>query len=993
VFACSYNKFSNTIPSDLGKLLNLEVFRVQNNYISSSLPSDLMMLPHLSNFNVSVNLLSGSIPMIYSQSMVYFDISFNSFSGTFNNKMKSPVLKVLLLSHNKFTDNLFNIIDSSNSNSLENIDIGNNYFTGSLPGVIFVIPSLSSFSAVGNCIEGNIPMEICSSNTLLALALDGLKASTCCTNPLFSFSTAYLSNANVIPNGIPTCIFSMNSLQLLHVCGNGIDQELPNDLVIGTNLQDLALSNNLLKGSIPASMQLKTNWINLDLSYNKLNGEMISSFPILQSDANLNLQSNRLSGYVPISLTKAKNINLITGNRFTCSNKYVLPIYDKESSTYQCGSKNYALSLLFLSLALAILLIFKSRIWDFWKKNKEKCNLFNIINYCKFRINRNYDILILITASTSSDNIPHLLYLRELSQVIWKLLGSTILFNMFISFPVGYYCSRNYFTFEYEYDFKVSYLFLTGITPGVIMYVVITIITIVVYIFLKRNIPLSGPFKKEKEHNEYIVRRNRYIEYLIVIIVNTLIISIVNIIYILAFQEFNGIKIVLLQIGLAVIKGRWNIYALALFIKNFKINKLYKGKHSKYDIILHSYLGIFNSVLIPIFFSAGLNPNCFYHIFEPQGAVNPSYLYNVCIAFSTDGEFTCLKYSTFQRFTSYLPPFSYSYNCSSSLTTYYSPFFVYMSIGLVIVEPILFLLVKMIYQYCPTNIVKRFDARVPKRMKTSIIIKKPKTELQQAVSNDQHKDIASLIETANLYNDSILRNSYLPRLSELDDNNDRNTSISSRPTSVDRHKLLECDRQSSVKDRMNDIIDDVYLKQDVNVLFRKNFFVVNLVTYLSLIYTIGLVVPLLGIILCICLSIYIHTSLSSLGRSLLQVNDNEDQQQLYFDIIEKDLYRLPRCMDRCGYIFFYVIGIFWSGFILDTLGDESGYGRSISYPLALLMLFNPLIIWIIKEILRKLFPNLKKKIFKSNLDDISLSPTVENEVELGEIAKNPMYEN
>lgn len=974
VFACGYNKFSNAIPSELGKLVNLEVFRVQNSFISSSLPSELMMLPNLINFNVSVNLLAGSIPLITSDYLVYFDISYNSFSGNFANKIKSPNLKVLLLSHNKFVENLYNLIDSNNSDSLENIDIGNNYFTGSLPSNIFEVPSLSSFSAVGNCIEGNIPIEICSSTTLLALALDGIDSSPHCTKRIFPFSTAYLSNINVIPDGIPTCIFSMNSLQLLHVCGNGIHQELPHDLIIGSNLQDLALSNNLFEGPIPNTIQLKTNWINLDLSYNKFNGEILSSFPALQSDANLDLQSNRLSGYVPKSLIYAKNINIITGNRMTCSNEYILPLYDKETSSYQCGSKNYALSLLLLLLSLGILLIYKSRLWDLWKRNQLSFQIKSIFNYGKFRINRNYDILILITNSTSSFNIPHLLYLKEISHVIWKLLGYNVLFNTFILMPLGYYFNLYFFTFEYEYDFKATFLFLSGMTPGIFIYVLITIISIILFIYLKRNIPLSNQFKKNKELDEFKIRRNRYIEYTIIFIVNTIIISIVNIIYIMSYQKFNGITIFFLQFGLAIVKGNWNIYLLSLLIKKIKINKLYKKKHSKYDVIFHSCLGVFNSILIPMFFSAGLNPNCFYHIFKPQAAKNPSYMYNVCVTFSVDSS-SCLQYQTFQRFTSYLPPFSYSYNCSSSLTTYYAPFFVYMSIGLVIYETLFFWLVKLLYQYCPVHIIDILDRYVPIRMKTSLIIKKAKNELQKVVLNDA--DFASFKKSENSI--QILRNS-LPNLSDFDNSNIEN--------------LNRISVSKNYWDRMNSMVEDEKFQQKNNIVFKKDFFIVNLVTFLSLIFTIGLAVPILGIILSLCLSIYIHTSLSSIGRLLLQVNDDEDQKQLYFDLIEKDLHRLPRSMDRCGFIFYYVIGIFWGAYILDTLGDEPGYIRSISYPLAALMIFNPLIMWITKELLRFFFPSLKKRIYIGNTDIILLSPTEkvinEKSLELNEIQKNPI---
>jgi hypothetical protein len=56
------------------------------------------------------------------------------------------------------------------------------------------------------------------------------------------------------------------------------------------------------------------------------------------------------------------------------------------------------------------------------------------------------------------------------------------------------------------------------------------------------------------------------------------------------------------------------------------------------------------------------------------------------------------------------------------------------------------------------------------------------------------------------------------------------------------------------------------LEEWINVsLFFQSMFIVNIVTFLSIALSIGMVIPLMGIFICFCLCFYIHNTISNLG--------------------------------------------------------------------------------------------------------------------------------
>jgi len=342
-----HNKFTATLPSVIARnWFNLEVLLLQNNLFSGSI--DVIANMHnLTNINVSTNRFSGSFshimmdfPLLYS-----FDVSSNKFTGSLHHVFdQMPSLINKNVAHNQFSGNLNDIFVSG---VLTLVDISDNIFSGTLPADVFNIMTLRTFAAVKNCLTGTLPTDvICNSKSLHTLALDGLHTAEHCQDRFFpafpSISSYQLVGA--LKGSLPECLFSMSSLQTLHLSGNGFTGSIPANVVANQSLLDVSLSYNQLTGIIPDWMQEKV-WKNLDVSFNKLNGVLKNTFAVPDNSTSLTMIVNRLSGDIPASLLTTEHIDMLQGNIFRCDASGMLgdasrslPNADAEFSTYDCGS-------------------------------------------------------------------------------------------------------------------------------------------------------------------------------------------------------------------------------------------------------------------------------------------------------------------------------------------------------------------------------------------------------------------------------------------------------------------------------------------------------------------------------------------------------------------------------------------------------------------------------------------------------------------------------
>jgi hypothetical protein len=242
--------------------------------------------------------------------------------------------------------------------------------------------------------------------------------------------------------------------------------------------------------------------------------------------------------------------------------------------------------------------------------------------------------------------------------------------------------------------------------------------------------------------------------------------------------------------------------------------------------------------------SSIFSPICFYNVFFQAEPVISEYISDVCIQISfINGELQCVTNEYILTKTEYNPPFSYSYECSSSIIKSYSTIYVTMAALLLLNQTTLMFISRKFYSLVneESRIFKFVDSRIPNSMKPF-----QKTVLKELkVSND-------------------------------------------------------------------------------NVPFKKSMFIINVVSFLTLILTCGIIIPPVGILLSGCLYVYIHTSVSFMGK---KINDSKiEKRKEWICLIlsyENILENIVQNINNCLYLFLLpTMGIFYSCFIFDIIGKN-----------------------------------------------------------------------
>ena len=290
--------------------------------------------------------------------MVLLDLSYNKFTGPIPKGVSQySDLVHLSLAGNKFSGGIQDLFNASVQKYLQNFDVTDNIFSGTIPGSMFKQSGLSIFAVGSNCLRGSIPPEVCYASNLTILALDGMSSQPSCRTKIFPYTSINTYRIRYSHGSIPSCVFSLDKLQVLHLSGNGMSGSIPSDVTLGASLVDMTLSNNFLRGFIPPQVQLAL-WRTIDLSHNSFDGTLSKKL-FLGANSSLDLIVNRLSGDIPSNVVHAPgDMSVLDGNLFRCqfdSNK--LPRRDPNRTKYSCGSDAFELSV-YLWLGIAVLLIF-----------------------------------------------------------------------------------------------------------------------------------------------------------------------------------------------------------------------------------------------------------------------------------------------------------------------------------------------------------------------------------------------------------------------------------------------------------------------------------------------------------------------------------------------------------------------------------------------------------------------------------------------------------
>ncbi|XWS27104.1 hypothetical protein CRYUN_Cryun26dG0087800 [Craigia yunnanensis] len=270
-------------------------------------PIQKLQLKAFSMSNCTTKGLPKELPnfLYYQYDLRFLQLSYNNFGGKIPSWLmeNNTRLQQFFLIGNSFTGPL-QLPKHTNVDMVE-ISMSYNKIEGQIPlNICSTFPHLVVLSLFNNTFEGNIPPYLGGLKSLFVLDLSNNNFSGRIPREFAwsnSLSFLRLSNNNLSGKIVPTT-FSSNALSQLYLDGNNFHGEIPlidNSTVGFPNLWDIDLSNNHLSGSVPKWICNMSYLETLDLSNNHLDGLIPSELCNLDWLEVLDLSQNNISGSLP----------------------------------------------------------------------------------------------------------------------------------------------------------------------------------------------------------------------------------------------------------------------------------------------------------------------------------------------------------------------------------------------------------------------------------------------------------------------------------------------------------------------------------------------------------------------------------------------------------------------------------------------------------------------------------------------------------------------
>ncbi|AES80238.1 LRR receptor-like kinase family protein [Medicago truncatula] len=307
------NQLTGKVPTWFGSMMQLSYLILNGNNLVGTIPSSLENVSSLEVITLARNHLEGNIPYSLGKlsNLVFLSLCLNNLSGEIPHSIYNlSNLKYFGLGINK----LFGSLPSNMNLAFPNIEIflvGNNQLSGSFPSSISNLTTLKEFEIANNSFNGQIPLTLGRLTKLKrfniamnnfgiggAFDLDFLSSLTNCTQ----LSTLLISQNRFVGkllDLIGNFSTHLNSLQMQFNQIYGVIPERIGELI---NLTYLNIGNNYLEGTIPYSIGKLKNLGGLYLKSNKLYGNIPTSIANLTILSELYLNENKLEGSIPLSL-------------------------------------------------------------------------------------------------------------------------------------------------------------------------------------------------------------------------------------------------------------------------------------------------------------------------------------------------------------------------------------------------------------------------------------------------------------------------------------------------------------------------------------------------------------------------------------------------------------------------------------------------------------------------------------------------------------------
>jgi Leucine-rich repeat (LRR) protein len=655
----SFNLMTGALPAGLDLMGNVRSLTLNNNQFSGFAVTPP---PKIESLDMSNNVLSGPLSFLENVTRImYVNLGSNLFSGKLPAVIISSwyIVQAINFSSNKLTGPLDISTEKKNSsdslNYLQSVDLSNNRLTGTVDGSLFLLPSLQTVFLSRNCFSGSISDSICGNSALQYIVLDLLTAN--CGGGTTGLSGFVLTH--YLDGVIPSCIWNSTSIRVLHLLGNGLVGSV-GPLANGSKLSVVALGSNQITGTMPPSFQ-SHQFEQLDLSINRLSGT-------LQSDLRLNpmttttyaLSVNRLSGLIPNSMFAVFNasvLNVLEGNLFGCQQSNI-PSSDADHASYQCGSVDFEDSLatwvgVFGTAVVTVLLLTRGNVSNMFQR--------------------------IFATPMAKRACAHFL----IGPAVILSLGICCLVGYVTVKLVGGHVSDGYSTHSVQYWWTSTATFMHGWGVGVVWMLLLagscavfvtSVLSLVNYRGTYKPKPKQESSEKEDASSLVVATAKNATMH----VVNIAVITVVNGIYVLlAVENLSGGVLVAAQAALGLLKLTWSLKAIPSLIAHLQTESSARFPHRIF-MILFVFVG---APFISTFFESS---SCFLYVVTSPNQVSFSFsipsmsCYENCaeecvISCTTVCEFSCDSFTMQTIYGTVLPPWMYSYQCSSALITNYAP--------------------------------------------------------------------------------------------------------------------------------------------------------------------------------------------------------------------------------------------------------------------------------------------------------------------------------
>jgi Leucine-rich repeat (LRR) protein len=714
------NQLTGSVPQQLSRLRYLQYLVLSSNRLTGTFPEQLTQLQGLASFQMAETLLSGSLPVNIGNMTALWELSLNDnlLTGQLPSSLaQMKYLNSLTLSSNTLSGALGHVFNATTQLSLATVRLDSNRFTGSIPSELFLLPQLQTVVLGDNCFTGTLPPSMCDAPLVTAYSLNGLHSARSCRREIFpSLSGAYVVSRHN-QQSLPGCLFNMTGLNTLQLSGNGLTGTLPDTAQLSPALVDLVLSHNQLTGAIPDAFQYRT-WYNLDLSHNKFSGTLRSGFAtapanlalleslglvpsgLTQSELRQDysavvLRNNRLSHDLPNALDTMHDVSVLAGNLFDCSpDRHELPSHDGGRETYSCGSALFDVPYyVYVGLVVVAAVVAAIAVW----RNESSTATAGTLKQ-KVREWLDVEHWYERNGGEGGDHLRHYKHAMLVLKQTCQLALYSTLYVVLVFLPVYAALSHYYGTHSYAYAWAVSAAYLSGPTAAaleIVFFCGLLAVLAVGYTMLTRTLqdsssPAHHTSTMDASASAGVTGQNvcLYGLYAVILVLNTAIVAGVNVGYLLAVETTSPAGQAMLQLALAVFMLLWCSYGLSYPLR-WAQQRLSGTTTATTDGLfgLQLFVQLPSLILVPCVVVGLLSPDCLRSALVPTGAVTASFTYQSCDVF--DATAGCQSYAMQTATTSYDPPFSYSYQCSSSLLSYYAPVFVYLSLVVTFVHPLL----------------------------------------------------------------------------------------------------------------------------------------------------------------------------------------------------------------------------------------------------------------------------------------------------------------